>query len=124
MIHFLADESFPDPTAELIKSWGFAVTKVRELGLSGAKDPVIFQKAQEKNLILLTADKGFGDIRVYPPSLYAGVILLRIDPQDIAEKMRRAHAVLKKLLDETKEEEFRKTLFVVDRNKYRKRKMP
>lgn len=75
MIRFLADESFPDPTAELIKSWGFAVTKVRELGLSGAKDPVIFQKAQEKNLILLTADKGFGDIRVYPPSLHAGVIL-------------------------------------------------
>lgn len=124
MIQFLADESFPDPTAELIKDWSFTVIKARELSLSGAKDPVIFRQAQKKKMILLTADKGFGDIRIYPPSLHSGVILLRLDPIDVAEGMVRLHTVLKKLLEETQADEYRRTLFIVARNKYRKRKMP
>ena len=124
MITFIADESFPDPTAELIESWGYSVKKARDVGLSGAKDQHVFEAAQREGWILLTADKGFGDIRVYSPSLHLGVVVLRITPQDVAEGMIKAHSVLQKLLAETREEEYSGTLFIVDRNKYRERKRP
>jgi len=124
MITFLADESLPDPTAELIQSWGYTLKKARNEGLSGATDPQVFEAAQRAGWILLTADKGFGDIRVYPPSVHIGVIVLRITPRDVAEGMVKLHAVLQKLLTNTREEEYRGTLFIVDRNKYRKRKRP
>lgn len=124
MVTFLADESFPDPTTELIESWGYAVKKARDEGLSGAKDPRVFEIAQREDWVLLTADKGFGDIRVYPPSMHVGVIVLRIAPKDVVENMAKLHLVLKKLLAETREEEYPGILFIVDRNKYRKRKKP
>jgi len=75
MITFLADESFPGPTADLIQSWGYTVKKARDEGLSGAKDSQVFEVAQRAGWVLLTAE-------------YLG------------------------------------TLFIVDRNKYRKRKRP
>jgi predicted nuclease of predicted toxin-antitoxin system len=124
MITFLADESFTDPTADLIQSWGYTVKKAREEGLSGAKDSHVFEVAQRAGWVLLTADKDFGDIRIYPPSVHIGVIVLRITPRDVAEGMAKLHAVLQKLLAETREEEYLGTLFIVDRNKYRKRKRP
>ncbi|MDA2938082.1 hypothetical protein MYX75_07465 [Acidobacteria bacterium AH-259-A15] len=73
-------------------------------------------------MILLTADKGFGDVRVYPPSMHVGVIVLRITPKDAAEGMVKLHGVVQKLLTESTEEDYSKTLFIVDRSKYRKRK--
>ena len=106
MTTFLADESFPDPTAELVESWGYTVRKVRDEGLSGAKDPQVFEVAQRANWVLLTADKGFGDIRAYPPSIHVGVIVLRIAPKDVAENMAKLHAVLKKLLTEIHQDEY------------------
>ncbi|MFQ5796755.1 MAG: DUF5615 family PIN-like protein [Candidatus Bipolaricaulia bacterium] len=124
MVAFLADESFPDPVADLIESWGYSVKKARDVGLSGAKDPQVFEVAQETGWILLTADKGFGDIRIYPPSIHVGVIVLRITPGDVAEGMIKLHTVLQRLLEETREQEYSGTLFIVDRNKYRKRKRP
>jgi predicted nuclease of predicted toxin-antitoxin system len=97
MVIFLADESLPDPTAELVRSWGYTVKKARDEGLSGAKDQQVFEVAQREGWILLTADKDFGDIRAYPPSLHIGVIVLRITPRDVVEGMTKLHSVLQKL---------------------------
>lgn len=36
-----------------------------------------------KALMLITADKGFGDIRLYPPGTHGGVLLLRPDEDGI-----------------------------------------
>ena len=88
MVAFLADESLPDLTAGLIESWGYSVKKAREARLSAAKDSQIFEAAQRKGLILLTADKGFGDVRVYPPSTHVGVIVLRITPSSKAIRLK------------------------------------
>jgi predicted nuclease of predicted toxin-antitoxin system len=48
-----------------------------------AKDPALWQAVQAEGRFLVTADKGFGDIRFYPPGTHAGVLLLRPDQDGI-----------------------------------------
>lgn len=120
MVKFLADECTFDSTVEFLREAGWDVATVKELGLQGARDPVIFAKAQEMSAVLLTRDMEFGDIRRFPPSMHHGIIVLKMTYQASNE----VHTVLKKLLAETKEEEFEGTLFTVDRKKWRKRRKP
>lgn len=41
-------------------------------GLSGAKDPVVFTAICADGRMLLTLDRGFGDVRAYPPGSHPG----------------------------------------------------
>lgn len=92
--------------------------RIQDSRLIGAADSVVFSRAQETESVLVTNDKGFGNTGAYPPSSHYGVIVLKVraDP----ESVRRVHDVLRKLLES--EVRFRGTLFIVDANKYRKRK--
>ena len=47
--------------------------------MGGWKDPAIWQIIQAEGKFLITADKGFADIRIHPPGTHAGVLLLRPD---------------------------------------------
>lgn len=69
---FLADECAFIETVRLMRELGFQVERIQDLGMIGAKDSDIFAKAQETKTILITNDKGFGDIRAYPPSSHHG----------------------------------------------------
>jgi len=62
----------------------------------------------------------FGDIRKFPPLAHCGVVVLKMTYRASDE----IHAVLRKMLKEVNEDEFVGTLFVVDRNKWRKRRGP
>lgn len=103
---------------EFLRNEGWDVATVKGIGLRGAKDPVVLNKAQEMAAVLVTRDLGFGDIRRFPPSAYCGVVVLKMTYHTSDE----VHAVLRKMLREVKEDEFAGTLFVVDRNKWRKRR--
>jgi predicted nuclease of predicted toxin-antitoxin system len=45
--------------------------------MSGWKDAELWRKIQAEDRFLITADKGFADIRIYPPGSHASVMLLR-----------------------------------------------
>ena len=77
---FLADECTFFQTVQLIKKLGFDVERIQDLGMTGARDSDVFAKVQEKKAILITNDRGFGDIRTYPPSSHYGVIVLKPPP--------------------------------------------
>ncbi|MBC7098754.1 DUF5615 family PIN-like protein [Candidatus Bipolaricaulota bacterium] len=47
MVRFLADECTFDLTVEFLRSEGWDVTTVKEIGLRGAKDPEVLNKARE-----------------------------------------------------------------------------
>jgi len=70
--------------------------------------------------VLITRDMDFGDIRKFPPSAYGGVIVLKM----IYRTSSKVHAVIRKMLLEVKENEFAGALFIVDHNKWRKRRKP
>jgi Domain of unknown function (DUF5615) len=52
-------------------------------------DGELWPRIQDEGRWLITADKGFADLRLHPPGSHAGVILLRA-----AEESRRAYLEL------------------------------
>jgi predicted nuclease of predicted toxin-antitoxin system len=49
---------------------------VRDIGLGRAKDPEIALHARSNRMCILTGDWGFADIRIFPPELYSGIVIL------------------------------------------------
>lgn len=77
------DEDLPAVVAELLRAQGHEAATVLEQGMGGWKDPALWRVVQEETRFLVTADKGFGDIRRYPPGEHSGVLLLRPDEDGI-----------------------------------------
>jgi predicted nuclease of predicted toxin-antitoxin system len=113
MTTFFIDESTPAQTVKFLQDLGYEIIKVKDVGLRGAKNSEIFDKAQELGVCLITADLDFGDIRVYPPSSHHGIIVLRVSPKDFSEELVSIHKILERFLAE--ETAFDRTLFIVDR---------
>jgi predicted nuclease of predicted toxin-antitoxin system len=83
------DEDLPRQLAELLNHLGHDALTVREQGWRGASDDDLWERVQAERRWLITADKGFADLRRYPPGSHAGVVLLRP-----AEESRRAYLEL------------------------------
>jgi len=77
-VHFLIDASMPRSTAPWIRSRGHDATDVRDIGLGSAADQVIAAYAQAQQLVILSRDFDFGDIRNYPPDQYAGIVVINL----------------------------------------------
>jgi len=103
-----------------MRELGLKIHRVQELGLRGAKDWEIFQEAQRRQVVLVTNDRGFRDVPLYPLSSHHGIIVLKMKPDP--ERVKAVHRVLRRLLEE--EEKIEGCLFVVAGNKYRKRLQP
>jgi len=77
-MRFLVDEDLPRAVDNLLKQHGHEAVDVRDIGLRGVKDVEIARYAQSQKLCILSGDLGFSDIRKYPPSEYAGLVVIRI----------------------------------------------
>lgn len=64
-IHFLADECVFVRTIKIVRKLGNTVRELSEFDLQGAKDPVVFQKAQNLNAVLLLRLILFLEISVF-----------------------------------------------------------
>ncbi len=71
------DEDLPKALVNLLQSKGYQADGVFNQGMSGWKDPALWQAVQSEQRFLITADKGFADVRRYPPGMHNGVLLLR-----------------------------------------------
>lgn len=83
------DENLPRQIADLLIARGHDAATVVGQGWQGAADDVLWPRIQSEGRWLITADKGFADLRRYPPGSHAGVILLRSQ-----EESRRAYLEL------------------------------
>lgn len=77
-MQFLIDEDLPRSTGDLFRRYRHEVSDVRGIGLRGAKDSEIASYVQNRGLCLVTGDFDFSDIRNYPPSKYAGLVVVNI----------------------------------------------
>jgi predicted nuclease of predicted toxin-antitoxin system len=77
------DEDLPKQVVALLHEHGYQAESVVEQGMSGWKDGQLWRKIQAEKRFLVTADKGFADIRSYPPGTHAGVMLIRPDQDGI-----------------------------------------
>lgn len=77
------DEDLPRAAVRMLRDHGHEAVSVLDQGMGGTKDDSLWQAVQTEQRFLVTADKGFGDIRAYPPGSHNGVLLLRPDQAGI-----------------------------------------
>ncbi len=93
-MNFLADESVDAPIVQRLRAEGHVVQYVAETARSISDDEVATW-ANTQALLLLTADKDFGELMFRQHRLTTGVVLLRLyglSPQTKAEIVARAVA--------------------------------
>jgi predicted nuclease of predicted toxin-antitoxin system len=116
LLHLLADECVYKATTDFLLSLGYDVITVQELGLCGADDDTVIDKAVTLGRALLTQDMDFSNILLYPPAYHLGIVVLKTSPTTI----RAVHRVLQQALALT--QDLTGALLVVDRNKFRIRR--
>lgn len=84
------DENIPRSARQVLITAGHDVDTVVDEDLAGATDPQVVSAAAADGRLLITLDRGLGDIRAYPPGSHAGILVLR--PPD--QSARTVAAVL------------------------------
>jgi hypothetical protein len=74
-VKFKLDENLPLSSARSLAKSGHDVDTVAAEGLTGAADPDVVAAATEEERVLITLDRGMGDIRAYPPGSHAGIVV-------------------------------------------------
>jgi predicted nuclease of predicted toxin-antitoxin system len=77
MAFFLVDAGLPKATGDVIRAHGHQATDVRDIGLGTASDQVIADHARQHQLPLITGDRGFGNVLVFRPADYFGLVIIR-----------------------------------------------
>ena len=88
-MHIKVDEYLPADVAQILRANGYKDTAtVLEQEMGGWKDQALWESVQSEQRFLITADKGFGDIRTHAPGTHYGVLLLRPDMDGIRPLIR------------------------------------
>ena len=78
---FLVDAGLPVWIVAYLAEAGHDGVHARQLGIGGAPDHIIAERARDEKRCIITRDFDFGDIRAYPPRDYAGIVVLTM-PRD------------------------------------------
>ena len=73
----LADESVDRPIVERLRADNHSVIYVAELD-PGANDDVVLERANQGGMLLITADRDFGELVFRLGRIHAGVVLVRL----------------------------------------------
>jgi predicted nuclease of predicted toxin-antitoxin system len=76
-VKFKLDENLPVELLDDLRAAGHEAESVLGERLTGAEDSVLLDHVRREGRVLPTMDKGIGDVRAYPPHLYAGIVLFR-----------------------------------------------
>jgi predicted nuclease of predicted toxin-antitoxin system len=79
------DEDLPPAVAQVFRQAGHDTSTVLEQGWSGCPDDALLARVRAEGRWLVTADRGFADMRQYSPGSYAGIIVF----QAVVESGRR-----------------------------------
>ena len=91
------DENVPASVLVPLSEAGVDVDTVAGEGLVGAADPAVLAAASGEGRVVVTMDRGFGDVRAYPPGSHGGIVVLRMDqqtPRRVAEAVRQLVATV------------------------------
>ncbi len=76
-MNLLADENLDRTVVARLRQDGHEVLVVAEME-PGIEDPVVLSRANERNALLVTEDKDFGELVFRQRLVHAGVILVRL----------------------------------------------
>ena len=113
---FLLDADMLRSSAEVIRSMGFDVQDVRDLGMRYAKDQEIIDYALDKDRVVITRDLDFGEILRYPE--HPGAIILRLP---FGSAVKDVNQALLDFLSSVKNEVLQHAIIIVELGRYRRR---
>jgi len=114
-VKFKIDENLPPACAELLRSLGYEAETALDEGLGAVDDPVIADHVRREARVLITLDLDFGDIRLYPPQEYDGIIVMRPTLQG----RRTVLQLLQRIVPLFHEEQISGRLWIVQQNRVR-----
>jgi predicted nuclease of predicted toxin-antitoxin system len=117
MLRVKLDENLPTDLRDLIRARGHDAHTVEDEGAKGRPDEFVAALVRDERRILITLDVEFGDLRVYPPKEYAGIVLLRLKRQGKSHLL----ALAPRILDALETTPIDGRLWVVDDDKIRVR---
>ncbi len=110
----LLDNCTPDDYRQLLVSWGYQASFLRQHIAPNAPDPDVLKTAVQLDAVLLSVDKDFLNIKSYPPQNFQGIIVIR----DKHGARQSIAAQLKAALDTLYRDKLRGVLVVVDAEGY------
>ena len=119
-MNFKVDENLPVEIADILREAGHQASTVVEQGLGGAEDSHIASVCRQEELVLITLDLDFADIRTYPPRILPGVLILRLERQDKPNLLK----IFTQLLPILSQGRLEGNLWIVDENRIRVRNGP
>ena len=118
-MRFLLDECVSLPTQTFFRQSGYDCVTVHALGRSGTANGELLALAKTRHLILVTIDRGIGNLRTYPLGTHAGLIVLKVPRTD---ELAAIHRHLADALKTIPADQWAGSLLVIDRTKYRLRR--
>ncbi|HVE70129.1 MAG TPA: DUF5615 family PIN-like protein [Thermoanaerobaculia bacterium] len=112
---FKVDENLPGELSELLREAGWDSLTVEDERLSGEPDSRLAAICISEERILVTFDRGFSNIRSFPPATSPGMVVFRLKSQD----KRHVLAVAAHLVDMLRARELRNELWIVHENRVR-----
>ena len=97
-MRFIVDECTGPAVAKWLRELEHDVFSVYD-DSRGLDDESILQKAAEDERILITNDKDFGELIFKDRKIHRGIILLRLDDERIANKIRVLKILLERFAD-------------------------
>jgi predicted nuclease of predicted toxin-antitoxin system len=119
MPKFVIDEDMPRSTGAVLKKRGYAVKDIRDYGLRGAADRQIYEFAQSEKAVLLTGDKGFGNILRFPLGGHFGIVIVHF-PNEMPTIEVNRHLLQR--FDDLLEDDFKGNLIIMEPRKIRIRR--
>ena len=112
---FKVDENLPDELSQLLVSAGWDSITVVQQQMGGEQDPQLASVCCDEQRIFITFDRGFSNIRAYPPAQYPGMIVFRLKSQDKHHVLSVARRVVTALV----QRELRNELWIVTETRIR-----
>ena len=78
---FLADANIAPRVIKALRQADFSVKSISEEGQGEISDEEVIKLATKENRVILTHDKDFGNVLIYPVLKHKGVILIRLRDQ-------------------------------------------
>ena len=117
-VRLKTDENLPASVAMLLRTAGHDVTTILEEKLGGAADPKVAELCRSEARALVTLDRGLGNIRVYLPTDYYGIVVLRPREQSADAILALVETFVTLLETNT----LAGTLWIVDEHRFRIRR--
>lgn len=99
---FKIDENISRRGVALLRQAGHDAVTVREEGLAGADDQVIFTAASAEDRTLVTLDYDFAQVLRFPPAGSAGIVVLELGRRaSLSAQINRLRVLLQHLQTES-----------------------